>query len=887
MNKIRAGLLMAIVAIFAAGPRHAAGGPAAPPRVSPSLVATIELGGSSGDAMLGNMDGDGVPDAVTLSGGHVLVVSGTGRTLFDQFLGATEIVTVADVDGNGKDDVVYIDRNSRALGLLDVGAGIVRWRYVFPESVDLDPAYVRVADINSSLPGLETVVFPDYSHTLADANGYFLTSAGDVYARPTIKNVNGNQLNYPSIAIGNIDGIGDPEVVVVGRPKLLVYSSAGLPLRELEFRAGDPEGRHYGTVTLANVDSEPDLEAIVIADRISPEPAGKPQAITVFKLTPSIRELWRYVPPTGQTFESIPNSVADFDGDGAPDIVVNRFDGSTQVVEFYRGAGDPAQPGQPRLVGSLRDSYAWDALDMDGDGRLELLVSRSRQAKPSLSYQSKLSVYEASASRQTGLKLRQVGDEIVGARFATRPLRFLNRLDLLSSISAERPGVVMFDVLGTKTFATYTKTDKGVFQMQLRSLAPAGLRSREVAPRPGNVRAVGASGAMLVADGAGEEPSDVLGFYHWDATRNTLAETVSFRAPSFEATAPAVADLDGDGAPELVARRPGKRVSVYSVDQATGRTAELWQADGNAAPLAVAGRPRDARVFLVAPDRRDRAMLVAHAGDGSILWKTRFPDLPASTRPDVMLGSFTHAGTHDVWVSAPRAHSWMVRGTDGTVVWDSPDVYTFTNRAAVTDFDGDQTEDLVVVSNVTYGIYSGRDGRSLVGPVDVRTIGGDFFATPLLAGDGTMALAARANLARTHLTGKRVWTVTRPVQRTNTLLTPALAHDSQTGAFRLGGNYGDFDRFVAYNYDDGKVAFTTSLVPMTDTIAADTNGDGIDEFIFGTIDGRVVGLNTLTGVEEWSIDVAAFMGTPALAESPSGRLLCIPVSNGSIRVYRM
>ncbi len=276
-------------------------------------------------------------------------------------------------------------------------------------------------------------------------------------------------------------------------------------------------------------------------------------------------------------------------------------------------------------------------------------------------------------------------------------------------------------------------------------------------------------------------------------------------------------------------------------------------------------------------------MLVARRADGRVIWRSKFPDLPASAKPEIALGQFTGSGPKDLWVSAPRSRSWLVDGADGHIVWQSSSVFTYDNKAAVGDVDGDGADDLIVVSNLTYGVYSGRDGHAIYGPLDVRRAGGDLFATPLLAERGAVILAGRAALAKTTPAGKEFWHLKRTVERTSDDVGAAVAHDARGRPTRIGGNYGDLDRFAAYDFDGGKQAFVSDAVPVTDVLAADVDGDGSDEFVFGTADGRVVALRSDTGKQLWSIDVQAFAGTPAIW----GSTMFVPLGDGTVRMYAL
>jgi hypothetical protein len=856
----------------------------------PRHAATLDLGGPAGQALLGDVDGDGSPDAAYVRGGHVAVTSTSGRTLFDRFLGATDLVAVEDLDGDRFAEVLFINRTTRFLGAVDVRAQALRWQATFPEYVTLDPAYVRVADVSSARAGLETIVFPDHAHTLGDARGYFFDARGAVYAQPVVKSWNGAQLHFPQLAVANVDGEGDPEVVVVGRPRLMVYSSNGGLLREEEFIAGDPEGRHYGALMVVNVDADPELEAIVVADRIpTPLPVPKRQAITVFDLAPRIRELWRAEPPVGEVFEAILGGAHDFDGDGRADLAVNHYDGATQVLKVYRGSGDPDRPGRPQLMCQRPDTFAWDAFDLNGDGRPELYASETRLPDPTLSYNSTLLVLRVEATPE-GCRFDPVGDPIPTARYATVPTRVLGLPPSVGASGDDRSGIAVANIGGEPVFLTYSKAAGAGPRVQFRSVAERRTKVLEGGPRTGAVRAVDGGDLFLVAEGAGEEPTDTLAFYRWDASRGRLARLSEFRAGSFDAGSPLVADLDGDGSAELITRLPGRRIAAFALDAAGDRLDKLWEAEGNTDPVVdVAGtRPRDVRVYTTAPDRRDRAMLVARNGRGEPIWRLRFPELAANARPQLVLGEFTGAAPRDVWVSVGRNRSWMVDGADGRIVWTSTSVVHFSNRTAVRDQNGDGVDDLVLVSNATFGVYSGKDAKPIVGPKDVTSLGGELHATPIVAPDATVLLAGRGSIAKAAITGARVWSNRRATARVSGDLLPGVSANAQGNFERVGGSFGQSDQFVAFDYVDGRVAFATAHIAITDVNSGDTDGDGVDEFVFGTVDGRVVALRSDTGQEEWSIDVGGFAGTPILADLGGGGLdLVVPVGDGTLRVYSL
>jgi hypothetical protein len=75
-----------------------------------------------------------------------------------------------------------------------------------------------------------------------------------------------------------------------------------------------------------------------------------------------------------------------------------------------------------------------------------------------------------------------------------------------------------------------------------------------------------------------------------------------------------------------------------------------------------------------------------------------------------------------------------------------------------------------------------------------------------------------------------------------------LAELGNGGSFdRIGGNYGECDAFYVYGLCIPDCSPSTALFqPITEIITADADGDGKDEFIFGTAEGQIVALRAPT-----------------------------------------
>ena len=75
------------------------------------------------------------------------------------------------------------------------------------------------------------------------------------------------------------------------------------------------------------------------------------------------------------------------------------------------------------------------------------------------------------------------------------------------------------------------------------------------------------------------------------------------------------------------------------------------------------------------------------------------------------------------------------------------------------------------------------------------------------------------------------------------------------------------------------------IVPVTDVVTADLDGDGVEEFVFGALDGRVVAVRSSDGSEAWSVAPGAFVSAPIVADFGSGPSLVVPAHDGTIRIY--
>jgi len=378
---------------------------------------------------VGDIDGDMLPEvvvntlfAVDPNGttaefyGEVIVLDGTtGQEQFRvqnnpgmQSYGSYSRSTVglADVDGNDLADVIYVGRpttgiapfpnNSSRIHAVN-GLGLRLWSSHAPDGSDYylyvrhgGPAFANFDDDDASEIVYGTAVLDNDGTVVFDQNNA-LNLGGAVYGS------NGNYLGGLS-AIADLTGDGYPEIVSGNQAWTVSWDASGAePVVELsllwEYIGPD------GFPAIADLDQDGDPEVVLVGD---PAPFNVLDGI-ITVLDGTTGQLWCGVDPTGAMCMgndslrtqpiSIPGggrggppTVADFDGDGRPEIAVaggasySVYDINRMGEEIVQPAGDP--PPEPGALYVRWTSVTQDqssnttgssVFDFQGDGVAEVI----------------------------------------------------------------------------------------------------------------------------------------------------------------------------------------------------------------------------------------------------------------------------------------------------------------------------------------------------------------------------------------------------------------------------------------------------------------------------------------------------------------------------------
>jgi Bacterial Ig-like domain (group 3)/FG-GAP-like repeat/FG-GAP repeat len=327
----------------------------------------------------GDFNGDGKPDLLGVSGypAALVFLAGDGAGHFALTKTSAEtgptLLAAADMNGDGKLDAVYADNNAAsvavALGNGD-GTFAAGTDYAVPNNTTL--MNIAVSDVNGD--GKPDVVITAENATTnpASATGlYVYLNQGDgTLLAPAI-------IDIPSspgaLAIGDLNGDGKPDIVLTNSPfatgvagNLLVYLGNG----DGTFRTAVSYPAGYSSTGLAIADVNND---------------GKPDLVFGSEDQTSSIATLNVLPGNGDgTFGTAIASplsstgttnlvVADFDGDGNPDVLVGQCCGLAFTVVAF-GKGDGTFPASYSLAPGVSSAYV-AAPDVNGDKHPDIVIA--------------------------------------------------------------------------------------------------------------------------------------------------------------------------------------------------------------------------------------------------------------------------------------------------------------------------------------------------------------------------------------------------------------------------------------------------------------------------------------------------------------------------------
>ncbi len=357
-------------------------------------------GGLSADSVaVADVNGDGKPDLVVANSNSVGVLlsngDGTFKTAVTYGTGGlgTTSVAVADVNGDGKPDLVAANfcagptcgTDGSVAVLLGNGDGTFQTAVVY-DSGGMQADSVAVADMNGD--GKPDVVVANFcsNSTNCTNNGpgsvSVLLGNGDGTFQTAVAYDSGGETTF--VAVGDLNGDSKPDVIVASCPGpvfacapgsvgVLLGNGDGTLQTVVNYSSGadDPE-----SLAIADVNGDGKLD-VLVSNQLSLPSLHGPSAVGVLLgngdgtfQTPVVYD----INGLGVTVLA----VADVNGDGKADVVVTEqggscSNGSTAAVLLGHGDGTFQSELDFCTGGSIGSSVA--VADVNGDGKPDLLVA--------------------------------------------------------------------------------------------------------------------------------------------------------------------------------------------------------------------------------------------------------------------------------------------------------------------------------------------------------------------------------------------------------------------------------------------------------------------------------------------------------------------------------
>lgn len=369
----------------------------AQPSVAPGYPIRLESPTSGttlyGGPMLADLDQDGCQDIIVGSGKKVYCFRGDGSllpgwpqgTIFD----LTNPPAVGDLDRDGFPDIVAFDRSG---GVENRKSDVYAWDYQgnlfpgFPLELGMGDCALTLYDLDQDgdleiIGGFGHKVYV-FHHDGTVASGWPIAIEGFTY--------------NSKAAVGDVNADGRPDIVMAFENReaayfadrygrLYVWDASGQLLPG--WPACTPHGYHYSygcDPALADLNGDGYLE-IAVGTRNFKDPPRYVGYAELYRYDGTLMPGWPIYAVAGDSladFNAGP-AVADIDADGAPELI---FADTWDHVIAWEQDGSLV-PGWPVYLSNVDTSLVFRSTwvnpaigDIDGDGRLEILVNNNNSS---------------------------------------------------------------------------------------------------------------------------------------------------------------------------------------------------------------------------------------------------------------------------------------------------------------------------------------------------------------------------------------------------------------------------------------------------------------------------------------------------------------------------
>ena len=486
---------------------------------------TFSTGAGPESLAITDVNGDGKLDLVTANrtSNTVSVLLGNGNGSFQSptdFAAGSQpwSVTTADVNVDGKPDLIVADRGSNVLSvLLGNGDGTFQAQQTF--AAGTNPQYLAAADVNADArPDL--IVANTGSNTAS-------VLLGDV--PPTVLSI--NRTNPPGPIVSNVTSVNYTvtlnEPVTGVDPTDFALAMTGGVTATTPVVVMPVNGSVY-SVTINGITGTGTLGLNLVDDGSIKDAAGNP-------LQPGGVEAFQPQQTLAVGAHPFSVAVADLNGDGKPDIVtVNNYPGN--VVNILLGNGNGTFQARQTLAPGM-NPLSIVVADVNGDGKPDLLIANANSSSVGVFLGNGNGTFQP---QQT---------------FATSPNPYSIAVSDLNGDG--KPDLVIgngnFGGIDFYTTALSVLLGNGDGTFQAQRTLVTGSRPRSIAVA--DVNGDGVPDIVATSDSHGSSLSLLLGNGNgtFQSVRTFALGQIIVGVPSV-----AVADVNGDGRPDLVASNPSQ-----------------------------------------------------------------------------------------------------------------------------------------------------------------------------------------------------------------------------------------------------------------------------------------------------------------------------------------
>lgn len=300
-------------------------------------------------------------------------VSYSGTGVFD--------VCACDLDGDGKTDMLGSNENSSTINafLNNSSIGNIDFQLRSDLSIGSRSLYVSCGDLDGD--GKADLVF---TGTATEGTKIIilrnLSTVGNLsFGTPQVLSVANKQL--AKTALRDLDEDGKPELVVTDKAenKVLVFrntSTIGNILFDATFLAlpVSVSSTHGLRITDVNMDGLPDITASNYFGT----------KIYFFLNTSSGGNLSFGTPLEFEGSSLFNHALADLDNDGKPDLIMLNYSGNQAEIQLNTGTNGNISFADPLTVSTGSRPNGLELGDLNGDGKIDLLIGHNQDANPRL-----------------------------------------------------------------------------------------------------------------------------------------------------------------------------------------------------------------------------------------------------------------------------------------------------------------------------------------------------------------------------------------------------------------------------------------------------------------------------------------------------------------------